>query len=334
MTLRLISFRLPAILLLSLATALCQAKTIALSFDDGFNPTQQPRAAQWNTQLLEALQAHDVQAALFPALFRLGNADSGLALVAEWSRAGHLVGNHTASHRSLADPQVSLTDFIADVQQADTALRHLPTFSAMLRFPYLKEGDTREKRDGMRRWMASHHYRSAPVSIDASDWYYNIIYAAHLDAGDRDLAARVMQAYIRHLLDRADYYDTLARQVLGRSPDHVILLHTNQLNAAAMPDVLAALQAHGWKIIPTAQAFQDPLYASAPDTLPAGESIIWAHARVLDMPGLRYPAEESVYEEPLLRNAGLLPATPAASSPHADPTPRVAPTPPPPEIRP
>lgn len=50
MTLRLISFRLSAILLLSLATALCQAKTIALSFDDGFNPTQQPRAAQWNTQ--------------------------------------------------------------------------------------------------------------------------------------------------------------------------------------------------------------------------------------------------------------------------------------------
>ncbi|WP_423786732.1 hypothetical protein [Kerstersia gyiorum] len=47
------------------------------------------------------MQAHDVQAALFPALVRLGNSDSGLALVAEWSRAGHLVGNHTAGHRSL-----------------------------------------------------------------------------------------------------------------------------------------------------------------------------------------------------------------------------------------
>ena len=150
---------------------------------------------------------------------------------AAWAQAGHLVGNHTASHRSLADPKVSLEWFIADVQAADATVRDLPSFVPMLRFPYLKEGDTLTKRDGLRAWMARNGYKSAPISIDASDWYY----------------------------------------------------------------------------ISANTAFQDPLYAQAPDTLPAGESIIWAHAKARNLPGLRYPAEDSVYEEPLLRDAGLVP---------------------------
>ncbi len=306
MTSQHLPFRLLAVLVLSLWASLCTAKTLALTFDDGFNPGTQPDAAQWNAQILAALHTHQITAALFPSLARMGGTD-GLGLVKAWAQAGHLVGNHTASHRSLADPKVSLDWFIADVQAADAAIRDLPTFTPMLRFPYLKEGDTQAKRDGMRAWMAKNSYRNAPVSIDASDWYYNIVYTAHLKAGDADKAGRVKQAYIRHLLNRAEYYDQLAYKVLGRSPAHVMLLHTNQINAAALPAVIAALTTSGWQVTSTRSAFQDPLYAQTPDTLPAGESIIWSLAQALDFPKLRYPAEDSVYEEPLLREAGLLP---------------------------
>ncbi|WP_129530327.1 polysaccharide deacetylase family protein [Achromobacter agilis] len=306
MAFRFLPFRLLAVLVLALWASWCSARTLALTFDDGFNPGKQPEAAQWNAQMLAALRGHGINAALFPTLARMGAA-GGLELVEAWGRAGHLIGNHTASHRSLADPKVSLDWFIADVRTADEAFKGLAGFGPMLRFPYLKEGDTQAKRDGMREWMARNDYRSAPVSIDASDWYYNIVYAAHLKAGDAGKAERVKQAYLRHLLDRADYYDGLARDVLGRSPVHVMLLHTNQINAAALSDVIAALTAHGWNIASASSAFQDPLYAQAPDTLPAGESIVWARAKALDFPGLRYPAEDAVYEEPLLRDAGLLP---------------------------
>lgn len=301
------SFRLILVFVLSLWAPWSSAQTLALTFDDGFNPTAQPRATQWNAQMLAALHEHKIQSALFPSLARMGGGVEGLELVAAWAQAGHLVGNHTASHRSLADPKVSLEWFIADVQAADAIVRDLPSFVPMLRFPYLKEGDTLTKRDGLRAWMARNGYKSAPVSIDASDWYYNLVYAAHLKVGDAGKAERVKQRYIRHLLDRAAYYDGLAREVLGRSPVHVMLLHTNQINAEALPQVVAALTAHGWTITSANTAFQDPLYAQAPDTLPAGESIIWAHAKAHNLPGLRYPAEDSVYEEPLLRDAGLVP---------------------------
>jgi len=290
----------------SLWASWCSAQTVALTFDDGLNPDKQPQAARWNSQLLDALRKHGIQSALFPALSSIGGAD-GLELVAQWSRAGHWVGNHTASHRSLADPKVSLESFIADVKIADAALRSLPAFVPMLRFPYLREGDTQAKRDGMRDWMAQNRYRNGLVSIDASDWYYSRVYAGHMKAGDTARAQGVKQRYVRHLLDRAAYYDGLARKVLGRSPKHVMLLHTNQLNAEALPDVIAALNAQGWTITPASAAFEDPLYAQLPDTLPAGESIVWALAKASKLPNLRYPAEGSEYEEPLLRDAGLLP---------------------------
>jgi len=292
--------------LLCLCSHLCLAQQLALSFDDGFNPEAQPGARQWNAQLLATLEARGIQAALFPSLVRLGNG-AGLELLGAWAQAGHMIGNHTASHRSLAAPEVSLDGFIADVETADDALRGLSTFVPMLRFPYLKEGDTLAKRDGMRAWMKRRGYRPAPVSIDASDWYYNRIYAGHLAAGETGKAGQVKQRYIDHLLDRAAYYDGLARRALGRSPAHVMLLHTNQLNADALGEVIDALNAKGWRVIPARSAFADSLYDSPPDTLPAGESVIWAQARAAGIPGLRYPAEDAVYEAPRLREAGLIP---------------------------
>ncbi|ADP17149.1 polysaccharide deacetylase family protein 10 [Achromobacter xylosoxidans A8] len=290
----------------SLWASWCSAQTVALTFDDGLNPDKQPKAAEWNAQLLGALQKHGIQSALFPALSSIGGAN-GLGLVEEWSRAGHWIGNHTASHPSLDDPKLSLEAFIADVETADAALKRLPGFVPMLRFPYLREGDTQAKRDGMRDWMTRNGYRNGLVSIDASDWYYSRVYADHLKAGDAAKAQDVKQRYVRHLLDRAAYYDGLARQLLGRSPKHVMLLHTNPLNAEALPDVIAALTEQGWTITSASAAFEDPLYAQAPATLPAGESIVWALAKARNLPDLRYPAEGSEYEEPLLRDAGLLP---------------------------
>ena len=118
---------------------------------------------------------------------------NGLPLIEEWAAAGHGVGNHTAGHLNLSSPQVTLSRFIADVERADAALRELPTFMPLLRFPYLKEGDTLDKRDGMRQWMREHQYRVAPVSIDTSDWYYN----------QRYLALRIAMRYTQRLaLDR------------------------------------------------------------------------------------------------------------------------------------
>ena len=280
------------------------AQTLSLTFDDGLNPDRQAQAQVWNQQIITSLTDSGITAMVFPSLIRIGG-DRGMGLVMDWAKAGHAVGNHTATHRSLASAETTLDEFIADVKKADAALRHIPTWVPMLRFPYLKEGDTEEKREGIRSWMKSNGYRPAPVSIDASDWYYNQIYSSLLGSGSHDKAVRVKMAYIEHLLDRAIYYEGLAKQVLGRSPVHVMLLHTNTINAYFLDDVIAALRDAGWTIVPPAQAFADSIYQEAPDVLPAGESLVWSLAKKQGVKGLRYPAESDVYEKPKLDALGL-----------------------------
>ncbi len=281
------------------------AQSLSLTFDDGLNPDKEPQARAWNSQLLEHLRRADIKAMVFPALARTGDG-AGRALIADWAAAGHAVGNHTSRHRSLGSQKVALEAFIEDVQEADAAFSALPTWQRRLRFPFLKEGDTVDKRDGMRAWMYDHGYESAPVSIDTSDWYYNDVFLTLSKAGGQDAKLEVLRAqYIRHLLDRAAYYDKLALQVTGKRPMHVMLLHVNAINATWLPQVVEAFKGQGWAIISPRKAFTDPLYTTTPDTLPAGESIVWALAKATGVTGLRYPAEDGDYEAPALRALGL-----------------------------
>jgi peptidoglycan/xylan/chitin deacetylase (PgdA/CDA1 family) len=294
------------LLVTAAASPLATAQQLSLTFDDGLNPATEPHAAQWNAAILAGLDEAGLTAMAFPSLARTGEG-SGLALIRHWADAGHAIGNHTASHRSLSSRSITLAEFIADVQRADAVFSDYPNWVPLLRFPYLKEGNSAERRDGMRAWMQANSYRPAPVSIDASDWYYDQVYGAHIASGDSARAAQVKAAYIAHLLDRATYYEDLAVTTLGRSPAHVMLLHINQINAAAMGEIIAAFRARQWTLIDPRLAFDDPLYARQPDTLPAGESIVWALAKQAGHSGLRYPAEDSTYEEPQLRAQGLLP---------------------------
>lgn len=276
-----------------------RAQGISLTFDDGLDPRSQADAAVWNAAILKALDAADVTSMILPAC-RVTESPAGLELVKAWGAAGHGIGNHTWSHPNLSSATVSAQVFIADVERCDRVLNTLPGWTPRLRFPYLKEGATAEKRDAARAWMAANGYRPAAVSIDGSDWYYNTRWLAWRQAhGERD-DARYRQAYLEHLWERANYYDGLSRRLLGRSANHVLLLHTNAINAAFLGDVVRMFRTRGWKIISPEEAFADPLYAMQPQYLPAGESILWALAKQAGFEGLRYPGEDGKYEQPRL----------------------------------
>ena len=275
------------------------AQALALSFDDGLDPRTQPQAAVWNEALLRSLAAVHLRSILYPAGVRV-DSPAGLTLVRAWGEAGHAIGNHTYSHWNLAAPEISAAAFIADAQRQDDLLHAFPGWTGRLRFPYLKEGDTAAKRDTVRQWESVHAYRSGAVSIDASDWYYNARYLAWLERHPGDAAHWLRDAYLAHLLARARYYDALSTQLFGRSVAHVLLLHTNALNAAFLPDVIGAFRQAGWSLIDAGVAYQDPLYGLKPAVLPAGESIVWSLAKQRGVPGLRYPAEDDVYEKPLV----------------------------------
>ncbi|AMW77491.1 polysaccharide deacetylase [Acinetobacter sp. TGL-Y2] len=280
------------------------AKSLALSFDDGLDPSLNPDAQQINHDILKALKQNQVQAILYPSLSKIGG-NQGLSLVAEWGQHGHRIANHGNLHLNLNKNEVSLDAYLHDIQQGHEAFSTLDGFVARYRFPFLKEGNTLEKRDGVRRWIKDHHYQSGAVSIDASDWYYNQLFLKFQQNNDANSLKKLKQAYISHLLDRAKYYDGLAIETLGRSPKHILLLHVRAINAAWLKDVIAAFQDSGWQFIDSDSAYQDPLYTIEPQALPAGESILWNIAKNYGVPNLRYPAEDAGYEYAHLKKMGL-----------------------------
>jgi len=275
------------------------AQSLALSFDDGFNPSTNPQAEEWNGAILDALADAEVKAIFFVTGSRV-NSPEGMTLVRAWGKAGHAIANHSYAHSNFGSPNVSLRAFIEDAARNEELLREKPGWTTRDRFPFLKEGDTAVKRDGFRAWLSDHDYAPGAVSIDASDWYYNSRYLDWIAANPNKDVSAYRDAYLTHLLDRAVYYDDLANETLGRSVDHVLLLHTNAINAHFVADIVNMFRANGWEIISPEEAYADPVYQKEPDVLPAGESIVWALAKERGIKGLRYPAEDGRYEKKTL----------------------------------
>jgi hypothetical protein len=194
-----------------------------------------------------------------------------------------------------------------DMLRAEPLISGLPHFARLYRFPFLKEGDTADKRDAMRNFLRSKGYSQGYVTIDASDWYVDARLAERLKKDPRLDIAPYREYYLRHLWDRATFYDELAKKVYGRPIKHTLLIHHSLLNALFLADVMQMFQQKGWTLISASEAYQDPIARLEPKTVPAGESIVWASAKETGKfeSLLRYPAEDEIYEKDAMDRLGL-----------------------------
>lgn len=253
--------------------------------------------AQRNEAILDTLTKHSIKAALF-VIGRNIEEDEGKRLLSAWDRAGHMLANHTYSHRNLNAPDTDVKAYQDDILRAEDLLKDFPRYARYLRFPMLKEGDTVAKRDAMRAFLAQHNYRNGHVTVDASDWYIDQRLTARLQSNPAAKVKPYRDYYLEHMWSRAQYYDTLARRVLGYQPRHTVLVHFNLLNALFLDDLIAMYKSKGWQPIDAEEAFADPVFASKPNVIPAGESLIWSLAKEKGTiaKSLRYPAEDGSYE--------------------------------------
>lgn len=283
------------------------APRVAITLDDfrwDFIPLLGPERC--NRALLEALDAHSVKAALF---VRGGYVDNerGRELLSTWDREGHTIANHSYSHLYYPSKRVDFAQFSEDMLRCERVLSGFPRFRKLFRFPYLKEGDTAEKRDAMRAFLATHGYRNGHVTIDASDWYVDQRLRARLAREPSADLAPYRAFYLDHVWERALFYDDLSRKVLGRSVPHTLLLHHNLVNGLFLGDLLRMFRSKGWKLADASEPFADPVFVREPDVLPAGESLVWALAKESGKYDslLRYPAEDGEYEKPKMDALGL-----------------------------
>ena len=263
---------------------------------------------QWpdaNVRILHAISTKNVRAALFVCGMRVDDAN-GAKLLSAWDQAGHLICNHSYSHKFYG-PQTTYADFAFDFLKNEKVIAPYHNRAMLFRYPFLKEGDTADKRDRFRAQLKERGYRVGHVTIDASDWYVSQRYVDRLAREPKTPVDAYRDYLIGHLLDRATFYRQLALDVLNRDIRHTILVHFNPLNALVLPDVFAAFETAGWQWIDASLAYEDAVFRSQPQTLPAGESLVWALAK--ESGGfesrLRYPGEDDVYEKPKMDALGL-----------------------------
>lgn len=263
-------------------------------------------ATERNRAILETLRAHSIKAALF-VIGRNIEEDEGKQLLSAWDKAGHVIANHTYSHRNFNAPTTDVNAYGEDILQAEAVLKQFPRFQKYFRFPMLKEGDTAAKRDAMRTFLYQHGYRNGHVTIDNSDWYIDQRLTARLKDNPAADVKPYRDYYLEHIWSRAEYYNTLAHRVLGYQVKHTILVHFNLLNALFLGDMIAMLKSKGWQPIDAEEAFTDPVFKYKPNVIPAGESIIWSLAKEKGTlaKSLRYPAEDSEYEAARMKKLGL-----------------------------
>ena len=178
---------------------------------------------------------------------------------------------------------------------------------SLISVPMLKEGETAEKRDGLRAFLKKNGYRTGHVTIDNSDWIVDDRLRARLVKDPHADLKPYRDYYLEHMWDRAIYYDDLARKVTGRNVKHTLLTHFNLLNGLFLGDLMAMFKQKGWQLIDAEEAYKDPVFDAQPKVLPAGESIVWSLAKASGTiaKDLRYPAEDGEYERAAMDRLGL-----------------------------
>ena len=281
--------------------------TIRFTFDDGvtYGILNYP-FKDWNQMILKSLEDENLTAVFFvTGVNKLD--ERGKFLLESWNEEGHRIANHTFTHPNYNSKNVSMEDYKYEFLKTDSIINSLENHIPLFRFPYLKEGNDSLKIATFREFLKTQNHKNGYVTIDASDWYVNSRMIKKLKKDPEFDLEKFKKFYLDHLLDRAKYYEELSFEIHGRHIPHTILLHHNLTSALFLDDLIKHFKENNWKLVNADLAFADPIYNALPNNIPAGESLIWAQAKESGKyeNQLRYPAEDSRYEESKMDSLGL-----------------------------
>jgi peptidoglycan/xylan/chitin deacetylase (PgdA/CDA1 family) len=274
-------------LLATCSLGFCQERTVAITVDDlpyvGSTREQNlPAPAldvvrETNRKLLAAFERHRVPATGFVIQKTVEELKGG-RILEQWISAGYDLGNHTYSHKSVNGLDVQSAK--AEIEKGEAGFVPLMERAGkrqrFVRFPFNHTGDTQEKHDAIAQYLQARGYQLAVCTIDNQDYVFNDAYLKAEALGDIQAADRIRNAYLDYTDQQIDYYKGLNKQVFGREPPQVMLLHDNRLNADVAEEVLSIFERKGFKFVSLAQAQSDPAY-QVPDTFHTKFGWMWGY---------------------------------------------------------
>lgn len=173
----------------------------------------------------------------------------------EFRKAGLQLGNHTYTHRGVS--QIGAEKYIADVDRADKKLANILTQPKYFRYPYLDEGNKKNK-PLVQKYLADHQYIVAPVTIDSKDFEFNEqVYKTPYRVREQTVN-RIKPRYLAYI-----WQQTLKaeKQAKDQPVKQILLIHANILNSYVLEDIIKMYQKNGYKFITLSEALQHPAKA-------------------------------------------------------------------------
>ena len=297
---RLSAMKVSLVISVLLIVNVCAAQKVAITFDDlPLNGDLPPGVArvQIARDALAILSARHAPAAygFINAKKLEGNEDAAEALKI-WA-AAEPFGNHTYGHMDLnANPAEA---FEREIDENEPSLELLAGKDGnwhWLRYPFLREGETVEKRRAVRAYLQAHGYRVAQVTLDWEDYLWNSAYARCAVKNDAQSIAWLKSSYLSIESSYLDLGRELAKTVYGHDINHVLLLHLGAFSSTILPDALDLMQKKGFTFVTLEEAESDPVYEGDPD---AGSKYggtlleLWMEAKKIKFP----PVMEKPYKQ-------------------------------------
>ena len=245
------------------------AQEVALTFDD--MPAHGPVPEGLTRVGIITAILKDLKAAQAPKVYGFINAGkleqvpADMEVLKLWRAAGFPLANHTYTHPSLN--KISAKEFEQNIEQNEKPLKSLMDGEDWhwLRYPFLDEGDTVEKRREVRGYLQDHGYRIAQVTLDFQDWAWNSPYARCMAKKDDKAIEQLKKMYVDTASEFLDLGPRLAKLVYGRDIKHVLLLHVGAFETVMLPRLMELLKQRGYKLITLPEAESDEAYKSDPD---------------------------------------------------------------------
>ncbi|HZN02746.1 MAG TPA: SgcJ/EcaC family oxidoreductase [Candidatus Polarisedimenticolia bacterium] len=227
-------------------------------------------------KLLEILKAHKVPAAVF-TIWGQVKGPKDTALLDRYRAAGHELGNHSFGHLDL--PRTPVAAYVEDIERGRAGLAGYLAPHRLevrfFRFPYLREGETGEQWDAVRKALRASKQRVMPVTIDTQDWSFEEPYVAAVRRGDataaRDVAADCLAALkleVRRHEERGD-------DLFGRQTPQILLLHANAVGTAVWDDLFSWLKRTGHRFATADEVLADPAFSEEPRFLARYGCSLW-----------------------------------------------------------
>jgi peptidoglycan/xylan/chitin deacetylase (PgdA/CDA1 family) len=256
--------------LLMALCGICSAQKLAITFDDlplnGELPpgVTRPETAKNVLAILKKRHAPPVYGFINAKKLE-GSADGAEALKL-WA-AAEPVGNHTYSHMDLE--QNSVEAYERDIAENEPVLELLKADGRddwhWLRYPYLHEGDTVEKRRAVRAYLKTHGYKIAQVTLDWEDYLWNFAYARCAAKNDAKAIQWLRSSYLSAASQFLDLGRAQAKLIYGHEINYVLLMHLGAFSSTILPDALDLLKKKGFQLVTLEEAESDPAYDGDPD---------------------------------------------------------------------